>query len=181
MVIRMQQLSGFDSSRLTCKSCKGPILIQFSNLITAEVLEISADNEDEYNVYFLNNSTLLGNLTVPELKDYVTLIRYLRLPESVYDKQFDKVLVQPTQEGTHCLGNVFFYNDSYQSHKIPQNKNASQASEKRQSIVIRDYSGRNRYVYLITSEGIRRLPDLIERGNRYAIEKHNTVSYNYTG
>jgi hypothetical protein len=92
----------------------GKLVARFDPPVANEIIEIAADGDDEYSIHFLSGETVLGSLIVPLTSKPDIQIRYLRLPEAVRNKSFDRLEIQPSKgDGHYSVGHIFLYDDSY--------------------------------------------------------------------
>ena len=87
--------------------------IDFDDPIRAEILEMSGLGDRSYRVLFRAGKQRLGVLRVPRNGGAALRIRYLRLPESVSGRSFDRLTIVPSATNAHSkVGHICFYDDS---------------------------------------------------------------------
>ncbi len=102
---------GWDAPGNMVISATSELQVDFDPPATGNILEISADNNDKYEVHLYSPQNELGRLTVPVAAARGLQRRYLLLPESVDDQTgLSKLTIKPVQgDGRYSIGHVLIY------------------------------------------------------------------------
>jgi len=80
----------------------------------SDVMEFAADGDGEYRVSFLVGDRLIARVDVPSVPGSGLQRRYVRLPDEVAGRGFDRLLIEAISGGgRHSVGHIFFYKDTY--------------------------------------------------------------------
>jgi hypothetical protein len=86
---------------------------QFAPSITAEVLEVALMAGPAHTAAFFLGARPLGELRIPATEGEAVRIHYLRLPGTVRDGAFDRVVITPDgSTAATAVGHLCFYDDS---------------------------------------------------------------------
>lgn len=101
-----------------------PLFVQLPPETRGDILEISSDSDDEYDITFYqkwmenNLLPLSETLRVPRASGKGLQIRYLQIPGSIVARSFSSLQIEPKPGGENFrVGHLFIYSDPYREKK----------------------------------------------------------------
>ncbi|MFB3787070.1 MAG: hypothetical protein ACE15F_11955 [bacterium] len=112
--------SGWDSASGGIIPATGELVVRFDPPARGDLLEISADNNDEYEVRLYgpdsgaDGSLPLGTVRIPKVGARGLRARILPLPDSAQNRPVSSVVIRAVSgDGFYGVGHVFIYKDTW--------------------------------------------------------------------